>query len=209
MSILGWVLAWCGSGLNSVTVDFGAEINKELSFRYAIISSRYLFTAILYVRYLDSCGPHGYVISIADPLDWLCRYRHISNVEAEEWRWQVGALRGRPVLTFLDAILHLWSKSWLVFLSDNMTAIALWPGGAVICWSSTADCYGKLCQTQPINLQLRKSFDQRASSGWIPLRYMFSHLQQSWGGRMIWSKTVLVWSRLELFVDSGQNQRLQ
>ena len=38
MSIMGWVLAWCGSGLNSVTVDFGAEINKELSFRYAIIS---------------------------------------------------------------------------------------------------------------------------------------------------------------------------
>ena len=26
---------------------------------------------------------------------------------------------------------------------------------------------------------------------------------------MIWSKTVLVWSRLEIFVDSGQNQRLQ
>ena len=44
MSILGWVLAWCGSGLNSVTVDFGVEINKELSFRCAIISSR---TAIL------------------------------------------------------------------------------------------------------------------------------------------------------------------
>ena len=42
MSILGWVLAWCGSGLNNATVDFGAEINKELSFRYAIIS-RYLF----------------------------------------------------------------------------------------------------------------------------------------------------------------------
>ena len=26
---------------------------------------------------------------------------------------------------------------------------------------------------------------------------------------MIWSKTVLVWSRVEIFVDSGQNQRLQ
>ena len=25
---------------------------------------------------------------------------------------------------------------------------------------------------------------------------------------MIWSKTVLVWSRLEIFVDSGQNQRI-
>ena len=26
---------------------------------------------------------------------------------------------------------------------------------------------------------------------------------------MIWSKTVLVWIRLEIFVDNGQNQRLQ
>ena len=26
---------------------------------------------------------------------------------------------------------------------------------------------------------------------------------------MFWSKTVLVWSRLEKFVDSGYNQRLQ
>ena len=40
MSILGWVLAWCVSGVNNVTEDFGAEINRELSFRYAVISSR-------------------------------------------------------------------------------------------------------------------------------------------------------------------------
>ena len=40
MSIVGWFLAWCGSGLNNVCVDIGAEINKELSFRYAVISSR-------------------------------------------------------------------------------------------------------------------------------------------------------------------------
>ena len=26
---------------------------------------------------------------------------------------------------------------------------------------------------------------------------------------MIWSKTMLVWSRLDIFVDSGQNERLQ
>ena len=26
---------------------------------------------------------------------------------------------------------------------------------------------------------------------------------------MIWSKIMLVWSRVEIFVDSGQNQRLQ
>ena len=29
----------------------------------------------------------------------------------------------------------------------------------MICLSLTAVCYGKLCQTQPINIQLRKSFD--------------------------------------------------
>ena len=40
MSILGWVLAWCVSGVNNVTDDFGADINRELSFRYAVISSR-------------------------------------------------------------------------------------------------------------------------------------------------------------------------
>ena len=31
MSILGWVLAWCVSGVSNVTEDFGAEISKELS----------------------------------------------------------------------------------------------------------------------------------------------------------------------------------
>ena len=40
MSILGWVLAWCVSGVNNVTDDFGADINRELSFRYVVISSR-------------------------------------------------------------------------------------------------------------------------------------------------------------------------
>ena len=40
MSILGWILAWYGSGLNNVTEDFGEEIYKELSSRYAVISSR-------------------------------------------------------------------------------------------------------------------------------------------------------------------------
>ena len=40
MSILGWVLAWCVSGVNNVTDDFGVEINRVLSFRYAVISSR-------------------------------------------------------------------------------------------------------------------------------------------------------------------------
>ena len=43
MSILRWVLAWFGSGMNNVTEDFGTEINKELSFRLAVISSRHLF----------------------------------------------------------------------------------------------------------------------------------------------------------------------
>ena len=40
MSVLGWVLAWCISGVNNVTDDFGADINRELSFRYSVISSR-------------------------------------------------------------------------------------------------------------------------------------------------------------------------
>ena len=38
MSIFGWVMAWCMSGVNNVTDDFGTEINRELSFRYAVIS---------------------------------------------------------------------------------------------------------------------------------------------------------------------------
>ena len=40
ISILGWVLAWF---VNNVTDDFGVDINRELSFRFAVISSRYLF----------------------------------------------------------------------------------------------------------------------------------------------------------------------
>ena len=40
MNILGWILAWCVSGVSNVTEDFGADISKELSFRYAVISSR-------------------------------------------------------------------------------------------------------------------------------------------------------------------------
>ena len=43
MIILGLVVAWCVSGLNNVTEDFGAGINKELFFRYVVIFSRKLF----------------------------------------------------------------------------------------------------------------------------------------------------------------------
>ena len=43
MSILGWVLAMCVSGVSNVTEDFGAEISKEVSFRYVVISSMPLF----------------------------------------------------------------------------------------------------------------------------------------------------------------------
>ena len=42
MSILGCDVAWCVSGQNNVTEDFGEEINKELSFRHTVISCRYL-----------------------------------------------------------------------------------------------------------------------------------------------------------------------
>ena len=42
MSIFGWALAWCVcvSGVEKVCDDFRAEINRELSFRYIVISSR-------------------------------------------------------------------------------------------------------------------------------------------------------------------------
>ena len=64
MSIVGWVLAWCGSGLNGVTVDFGAEINKELSFslRYAM---RPPFTVFGHVDQLDDwcCSSQKWVMS--------------------------------------------------------------------------------------------------------------------------------------------------
>ena len=40
MNILGWILAWCVSGVSNVTENYGEEIRKELSFRYAVNSSR-------------------------------------------------------------------------------------------------------------------------------------------------------------------------
>ena len=40
ISILGWVLAWCVSGVSNVTEYVAADIIKDLSFRYAVISSR-------------------------------------------------------------------------------------------------------------------------------------------------------------------------
>ena len=39
MSIFGGVLAWCVSDVNNVVDDFGAAINRELPFRYAVIST--------------------------------------------------------------------------------------------------------------------------------------------------------------------------
>ena len=76
MSILGWVLAWCVSGLNTVTEDLVVEINKELFL---------LGICLCYPPGTESLllGPHGYVISIGDPFDWLCLSRHASNIEAE------------------------------------------------------------------------------------------------------------------------------
>ena len=38
--ILGWLLACIGSGMNKITVDFGADINNELSYRKQDISVR-------------------------------------------------------------------------------------------------------------------------------------------------------------------------
>ena len=42
MSIFGWVLAGCVSGVNNVTDNFVLETNRELFLRYAVISSRCL-----------------------------------------------------------------------------------------------------------------------------------------------------------------------
>ena len=58
MSIVGLVLAWCGSGLNNVTEDWGR--NKK----GVVLQVRgYFFLVAVYdilkVRNLDSCGPHG------------------------------------------------------------------------------------------------------------------------------------------------------
>ena len=39
--IFGWVLACIGSGVNRVTVDFGVDINSELSCRKQDISVRW------------------------------------------------------------------------------------------------------------------------------------------------------------------------
>ena len=46
MSIFGWALAWCVSGVNNVTDDFWAEINRELSIRYAVISMSGILTHV-------------------------------------------------------------------------------------------------------------------------------------------------------------------
>ena len=35
MSIFGYVYAWCVSGVNKVTDDFGAEINRAILFGYS------------------------------------------------------------------------------------------------------------------------------------------------------------------------------
>ena len=37
------IILGCVSGVNNVTDDFGVDIKRELSFRYAVISSRQLF----------------------------------------------------------------------------------------------------------------------------------------------------------------------
>ena len=38
--IFGWLLACIGSGVNRVTVDFGADINNEVSCRKQVITVR-------------------------------------------------------------------------------------------------------------------------------------------------------------------------
>ena len=93
MSILGWVLAWCGSGLNSVTVDFGAEINKELSFRYAIIYSRLLL--------FDLFLPFVCVDAVLD-------------VIIQSWQFRRGGISFTEVISSCHHIQYLCWFSWSV-----------------------------------------------------------------------------------------------
>ena len=57
MSIFGWVLAWCVSGVNNVTDDFGAEFNRGLSFMYAFTSSGKLFRLFSRSGFLTQHNP--------------------------------------------------------------------------------------------------------------------------------------------------------
>ena len=59
-----------GSGVNRVTFDLGADINNELSRRKYLC--QVAVDLVLQFRNLDSRGPYGYVVHIADPLDWFC-----------------------------------------------------------------------------------------------------------------------------------------
>ena len=64
--------------VKSVTVDFGAEIKSELSFRV----DAYLSQVTVDVGLWDlwSSSPDCDVVSIAHPLDWGSRPWHISYV---------------------------------------------------------------------------------------------------------------------------------
>ena len=44
--IFGWVLACAGSGVNTITDDFGADINSELTCKKRDISVKYLLTLL-------------------------------------------------------------------------------------------------------------------------------------------------------------------
>ena len=63
MNISGCVLVVCVSVVHNETLDFG-EINKECS--------------------CLSCDPHGYVISVADPINRCRGSHHVNHVESEQ-----------------------------------------------------------------------------------------------------------------------------
>ena len=79
MSILGWVLPWCGAGINNVTEDIGSEINKELSVRYAVNSSRYI---VMLPSRSGILIPVAHTVMSSAPLDRFYRSRHVSNVKS-------------------------------------------------------------------------------------------------------------------------------
>ena len=81
--ISGCICNWCLSGVKSVTVDFGAEIKSELSFRYMLNISRLIGNLGLQLRNLWSSSPDCGVVSVANPLDRWRRPLHISYIIVE------------------------------------------------------------------------------------------------------------------------------
>ena len=135
MSILGWVLAWCESGLNNVTEDFGAEINKEFE-------CWLLWSTRLGYQHNRPAWPGMSVSACQQCRCWIATVT-------------VWSLAGRRCRLSYTLSLHLWSKYWLVFLLANSIAIALCPGELwsvdlryILLWQTVSNAAEKSPATQ-------------------------------------------------------------